>query len=128
MKRIQSVLIFIALSYGLAWTVSTPLWLSGGLKNPLFVLVSIAMMFTPAMAAIIASKIFEPDTHFLNAVGVTFPRGSVGPALAYSVAGIVLVLIITIGALVVAQVLGLFRFDLKDLSAFRALLDAQLNG
>jgi uncharacterized protein len=128
MKRVLPVLTFIVLSYALAWAISVPLWISGGLKNPLFMLTSVAMMFTPAAAAMAVSRLFEPDTRFLDAVGVALPKGSVGSTLIYSLGAIILMLIISLGALVVAEVLGLFHFDLKDFSAFRTLLDARLNG
>ena len=128
MKRFLAVLTFVVLACGLAWLVSLPLWLSGGLKNPVFTLIAVAMMFTPAVAAAIAGRLFEPETRFLNAVGVTLPKGSVVSVLIYSLAGIILMLIISLGALVVAGALGLFHFDLKTFSGFQALLDARLNG
>ncbi len=128
MKRFLAVLTFVVLACGLAWLVSLPLWLSGGLKNPLFMVIAVAMMFTPAVAAAIAGRLFEPETRFLNAVGVTLPKGSVVSALMYSLAGIILMLIISLGALAVAGVLGLFHFDLKTFSGFQALLDARLSG
>jgi uncharacterized protein len=128
MKRVPAILTFIALSCGLAWLLSTPLWLGDGLRHPLFMLIALAIMFTPAVAAAIASKLFEPETRFLSATGVTVPKGSAGRTMIYSLAAIVLMLIISLGALFVADTWGLFHLDLKDFSAFRALLDAKLNG
>jgi uncharacterized protein len=128
MKRVSAILTFVALSYGLAWLLSAPLWRGEGLRHPLFTLIAIAIMFTPAVAAAICAKVFEPEVHFLSDTGVILPRGSIGRTLIYSLAAILLMLIISLGALFIADALNLFRLDLKDFSAFRALLDAQLNG
>jgi uncharacterized protein len=128
MKRILAVLTFVGLACGLAWLVSLPLWLDGGLKNPLFMLIAVAMMFTPAVAAAIAGKLFEPEQKFLSSAGIVVAKGSWGPTIIYSLVAIVLMLIITLGALLVAEAMGLFQLDLKDFSAFRALLDSQLKG
>lgn len=50
--RILAVLAFCALACGLAWLVALPLWLGGGLADPLTPFVLPVMMFTPAVAAL----------------------------------------------------------------------------
>lgn len=128
MKRVFAVMTFIGLSYGLAWLVSLPLWMGGGLRHPLFMLIAIAIMYTPAVAAAIAGKLFEPEQKFVSSAGISVSKGSWVGTVIYSLAAIVLALIITLGALFVADAMGLFQLDLKDFSAFRALLDSQLKG
>jgi membrane protease YdiL (CAAX protease family) len=47
-----AVVIFVVVSFGLAWLVTMPLWFSGGLASPLATTLLVVMMFTPAAAAL----------------------------------------------------------------------------
>ena len=50
---VRSIVVFTLLALGGAWLVALPLWFTGGLANPWFTAFAIAMMATPAIAAIL---------------------------------------------------------------------------
>jgi len=128
MKNAVSCLVFICLSYGLAWLLALPLWLGDGLGSPWFLPLAIAMMFTPTAAALIVSSVFEPGTRFLRETGLAIEKGRLGVTVLYSIAGMGLAFLLSLGALPLAAALGLFTFDIENFSAFRALLEAKLPG
>lgn len=128
MKRVLAVLTFVAVAFGLAWLFALPLWLEGGRNNPSFLVISIAIMFTPALAAVMAGKLFEPQVRLVTALGIVPANGRIGAIILYSLLGIVLALVITLGGLVVGQVFGVFQMDLVQFSAFRELIVSKLNG
>lgn len=47
------VALFVVLACGLAWVVALPLWLDGGLANPVSALLLPVMMWTPAVATLV---------------------------------------------------------------------------
>ncbi|KNY07564.1 CPBP family intramembrane glutamic endopeptidase [Microbacterium sp. GCS4] len=53
--RWPAVIAFVVLACGLAWLVALPLWLGDGLAEPLAPLILVAMMLTPAVAALIVT-------------------------------------------------------------------------
>ena len=127
-KPILAVLTFIAVAYGLAWLIALPLWLEGGLKNPLFLSISIAFMFTPAVAAVIVGKLFEPQVRLVAALRTAPAKGRFGAIILYSLLGIVLALFMTLGGLLVGQAFGVLQLDLLHFSALRELIISKLNG
>src|SRR5690625_7569209 len=47
---------FVVLALGLAWAVCAPMWVSGqGLNHPLTQVLMVAMMYTPAVAALLVT-------------------------------------------------------------------------
>lgn len=128
MKSLQSVSVYVFLAFGLAWLIALPLWLQGGLRNPFFTILAVAMMFAPAIAAIIASKMFDPKVAALDALAIRPAKGSWGAIIVYSLLAIAGALAISAGALFVGQALGVLHLDLVNFSGFSALLQAKLNG
>ena len=128
MKRVLAILTFIAMAFGLAWLIALPLWMNGGLNSPLFLPISIAIMFTPAVTAVIVGKLFEPQVRLVTALGIAPVRGRVGAIVLYSLLGIVVALVMTLGGLFVGQAFGVFQLDLVHFSAFRELIVSKLNG
>lgn len=53
--RWMPVVAFVLLACGLAWLVALPLWLGAGLAEPLAPLILVAMMLTPAIAALVVT-------------------------------------------------------------------------
>lgn len=51
---------FVILALGLAWLVALPLWLDGGLGNPLAGVLLPAMMLTPAVAVVLVMAVLRP--------------------------------------------------------------------
>lgn len=54
-----AVIVFVAVSFALAWLVALPLWLGDGLAEPISVFLLPVMMFTPAVAALVATFVMR---------------------------------------------------------------------
>lgn len=54
-----AVIVFVAVSFALAWLVALPLWLGDGLAEPISVFLLPVMMFTPAVAALIVTFVMR---------------------------------------------------------------------
>lgn len=120
----KGILSFILLAYGLAWLVISPLWLSGqGLRHPLVGLLLPLMMWTPALAVLIVTRLISPPPEGLQrATGLVLGRGRRwGWYWLFASLGITLLVLATpfVGAL-----FGLYRLDLVEFSGFRATLEA----
>ncbi|MFE7195653.1 CPBP family intramembrane glutamic endopeptidase [Microbacterium oxydans] len=50
-----AMIVFVAVSFALAWLVALPLWLGDGLADPMSVFLLPIMMFTPAIAALVVT-------------------------------------------------------------------------
>lgn len=50
-----AVIVFVAVSFALAWLVALPLWLGEGLAEPMSVFLLPIMMFTPAIAVLVVT-------------------------------------------------------------------------
>lgn len=124
----KPVLIFTALSFGLAWLFALPLWFTGGLTNPFFTVFALAMMFTPAIAALIVVFFVEkhPDARSRRAaLGLGSVR-PVGRFLRYLALALVIPPALILAALVVGALVGVYPADFVNFSGFEAMLDSQL--
>ena len=123
--RVAPILLFIVLSYGLAWLAALPLWLHGGLAHPLFPLWVVLMMLTPAVSAIVVTKITEPGARPVEAFALNrwkpFKR-----LLAFGIAALAGSFAIHAVALLIGAGLGLYEFDLHRFSGMKELLDTKL--
>ncbi|PQZ57431.1 MULTISPECIES: CPBP family intramembrane glutamic endopeptidase [unclassified Microbacterium] len=54
-----AVIVFVAVSFALAWLVALPLWLGDGLAEPMSVFLLPVMMFTPAVAALVVTFVMR---------------------------------------------------------------------
>lgn len=54
-----AVIVFVAVSFALAWLVALPLWLGQGLAEPISVVLLPMMMFTPAVAVLIVTFVMR---------------------------------------------------------------------
>lgn len=122
-----AVAVFVALSFGLAWIVALPLWLSGGgLAHPLAGLILPVMMLTPAVATLVTVLLVQRPrpSSVPRYLGLTPLRpakrllGMLGIAFGVSV------LIPVLGVFLAAAV-GAVQLDLVTFSGFRQLLDEQ---
>ncbi|GHD83932.1 CAAX prenyl protease-like protein [Salinibacterium amurskyense] len=124
----KPVPIFTALSFGLAWLFALPLWFTGGLTNPFFTVFALAMMFTPAIAALIVVFFVEkhPDARSRRAaLGLGSVR-PVGRFLRYLALALVIPPALILAALVVGALVGVYPADFVNFSGFEAMLDSQL--
>jgi uncharacterized protein len=123
---IRPIAVFLAIAFGLSWLIALPLWLGDGLASPLFPVIAVAIMATPAIAALVVVFVVERPARKGVALGLrplgTAPRfiGFLALAIAIPVALIAL-------ALVVGSLLGVYHADLVNFSGFSALIDAQLS-
>lgn len=62
--------VFVAISYGLAWLVASPLWLRDGLRNPLTAPLGFLMMVTPAIGALVATLVVLRPAHPARFLGL----------------------------------------------------------
>jgi uncharacterized protein len=120
----RSVGVFLALAFTLAWLVALPLWLGDGLATPWFLLVAVAVMTTPAIAALVVVFLVEKPQHKARTLGL-WPLTPARRVLGYAALGIVVPIALVLIALPVGALLGVYPADFANLSAFRQLLDAQ---
>ncbi len=127
-----AVSVFVVVSFGLAWIVSLPLWLTGGAESPAYaLLISVlgsAMMFTPALAVLVVVLLMRvPRGERLRFLGI-WPLRPARRVVWFIVgAAFVPPLVVALVALV-SGLLGLVRLDLVNFSGFAEMLEAQLVG
>jgi membrane protease YdiL (CAAX protease family) len=120
----RSVAVFLALAFALAWLVALPLWFGDGLATPWFPLIAVAVMITPAIAALVVVFFVERPQHKARTLGL-WPLTPVRRVFGYAALGIVVPIALVLVALPVGALLGVYPADFANLSAFRQLLDAQ---
>lgn len=122
---VKPILIFLVLAFGLSWLVALPLWISGGLRNPLFPLVSIAMMATPAAAALIVLRWVDRPTSIPRSLGL-WPLRPVGRLLRFLGLALLVPIGVVLIALPIGALLGVYPADFVHFSGFTETVDAQL--
>lgn len=123
--RLGPILLFITLSYGLAWLSVLPLWLHAGLTHPLFPLFAVLMMMTPALSAVLVTKFTEPSGRLVEVFALNQWK-PFGRFLQFGLAAIAGSFMIHAVALLVGAGLGLYQFDLHDFSGLKETLDTKL--
>lgn len=123
----RPIAIFILLAFGVSWLIALPLWLGGGITSPLLPVLGLAMMATPALAAIVVVFLVERPAQRAQALGLR-PVGRVPRFLGFLALGLFVPVLLVLQALIVGTLLGLYTPDLVSFSGFRELLDQQLGG
>lgn len=117
----KAVIVFFVIACGLAWLVALPLWLRGqGLADPLFGLLATAMMYTPAIAALIV--VFTVQRPRPGKIGEYLGLWPLRPAkrtVWMSVAAIFGIALIIVAGVFVAALFGRIHLDLVHFSGFR---------
>lgn len=121
--------VFVAVSFGLAWLVALPIWLTGGPDSPelgwLVPIIGSAMMFTPALAVLVVVFAFKtPGRDRLRFLGM-WPLRPAKRVVWFTVAAVLAPVLVVALAAFVSSALGLVQLDLRDFSGFRAMLDEQ---
>ena len=119
------MLIFLAIAFGLSWLLALPLWLGDGLADPLFGVIAVAMMFTPAIAAIIVVFVVERPQHKARTLGL-WPLKPAGRFIGYLALGLTVPVALILVALPIGALLGVYPADFVTFSAFQEMLDTQL--
>lgn len=120
---IKGVLSFTLIAYGLAWLIVSPLWISGqGLRHPLALPLMTAMMFAPAIAALIVTRfISRPAGGLRDALGIRLGKGRRWGW--YWLFAWLAVPAMVLAAPFVGATLGLIQLDLSGFSGYRAALE-----
>lgn len=125
MPRIHTlpVILFIALSLALAWLLALPMWLDGGLMNPLAGVLIQVMMFTPAIATVIVMAIFRPvpKGQRLRFLGM-WPLRPVKRVIWMMVIGLFGPFVLIMASVAVAAMFGWVTLDLQHFSGFESVL------
>jgi membrane protease YdiL (CAAX protease family) len=122
----RAVTVFLVLALGLSWLVALPLWLSGdGLANPFLGLIAIAMMYTPAIAAlVVVFFVQKPRPQRIGEYLGLWPLTPAKRVVWLTVFGLFGAAMLVIVTTLVAGALGLVDLDLVGFSDFAALIAA----
>ncbi|MGW5875914.1 CPBP family intramembrane glutamic endopeptidase [Nocardiopsis terrae] len=121
---LRSIGVFTALAFALAWLVALPLWLGDGLTSPLFPLVSVAMMTTPAIAALVVVFLMDKPRQKAWTLGL-WPLKPARRLIGYAALGIFGSIALVLAALPIGALLGVYPADFTNFSAFQQALDEQ---
>lgn len=117
-----AVIAFVVLACALAWLVALPLWLGAGLASPWAPFALPAMMFTPAIAAVVVMLVFRvPATARLRALGM-WPLRPAGRLVLFLALGLLLPIVIVVVTTLLAGTLGWVELDLAGFSGYAAQL------
>lgn len=129
MKTIEPrpIILFLLIAFGLSWLIALPLWFGDGLASPPFLLsvVSVGMMFTPAIAALVVVFFIERPINKARALGIV-PLRPAGRLIKYLALGLVIPIALILIALPIGALLGVYPADFVNFSAYRELLEVQL--
>lgn len=121
-RDLRSTVVFTALAVGLSWLVALPLWFGGGLADPWFPLVSVAMMMTPAIAALVVVHFVDRPERTTWTLGL-WPLRPARRVLGWATLGAGVSIALVLVALPVGALLGVYPADFTGFSAFRQVLD-----
>lgn len=121
MKNSSPIALFAVLAFGLSWLLALPLWMGDGLRHRFFAPIAVMMMWTPALAALITSRLTAPRTPLVVSLGIA-PRRPFGRTARYAVGAMAAAFVLSAVALLIGQVIGVYRFDLHHFSAFEQAL------
>lgn len=119
-----AVVAYIVIAFGLAWLVALPLWLHDGLHNSLAQPLLIAMMYTPAAAALVVVLTIQRTrpASIPEYLGI-WPLQPAKRTLLLCVAGIVGGALLIVVGVFIAAALGVVRLDLVHFSGFRDIVE-----
>ncbi|SDT14425.1 CPBP family intramembrane glutamic endopeptidase [Actinoplanes derwentensis] len=122
----MSVAVFLGLAFGLSWLLALPLWLGDGLASGWFLVVSIAVMATPAIAALVVVFFVERPEHKAQVLGL-WPLKPARPLLGYAAAGVFGAIALVLAALPIGALFGVYPADIVHFSGFQQVLDEQVS-
>lgn len=117
--------VFVALSMGLAWLVALPLWLGDGLAEPFAQPLMAAVMYTPALAAVLVLFAMRPVPRGqrLRFLGI-WPLRPAKRVIWMSLIGLFGTVVVVVVAMLLAAVLGWLPTDFSGLSGYRLALES----
>ena len=102
----MAVLVFLVVAYGGAWLISLPLWLGDGLTSPLFLPIGLTLMLTPALGALVASRVVLRRRHLARSLGLV-PVRPWRRTIGYSLLGLVGLQVVALIAVLLGAALGI---------------------
>lgn len=121
---LAAIAVFVLATFGGAWLVALPLWLGDGLRDPLFPILTMAMMSTPALGSLAAMLIVERRRDVFRAWGIV-PIIRVGRWFAYLGLGLVVPVALVMAALVTGAWLEQYPADFAGAGGMIDLIEAQ---
>lgn len=118
--------VFVALACALAWLAAAPLYATGGLASPLFLPLSLLVMTTPTVAALVTVRWVDGERAVWSRLGAVSRGRSVAAILGWAAIALGVLLGAVVVALPVGAALGVYPADFTGLSGLQAVLDAQL--
>ncbi|PPF65583.1 CPBP family intramembrane metalloprotease domain-containing protein [Clavibacter michiganensis] len=120
----SAVLCFVVISLGLAWLVQLPIWFSGdGLSDPRFMLTTLAMMYTPTIAAFVCVLFVKRPANIPRLLGLS-PLRPVGRTLLFCAVAFLGIPVLAFLAMLLGSALGLIRLDFVSFSGLDAAMAA----
>jgi membrane protease YdiL (CAAX protease family) len=120
-RDIRSIAVFVAIAGSLAWILALPLWLGDGLASPLFPVIGVATMATPAVAALIMVFFVDRERPRARTLGL-WPLKPVRRLVKYGLLGIVVPIALALVALPLGALLGVYPADFVTFSGFEQFL------
>jgi len=122
--RWTPVVLFVVISFALAWLPALPLWLGDGLATPLATVWITLMMFAPTVAALIVMFAFRaPASGRARFLGL-WPLRPVGRFIGFLVIALFAPMAVVAATIAVAALAGWMTLDLVEFSGFAAQLSA----
>ncbi len=121
-----AVTTFVLVACALAWLVALPLWTGDGLASPLFPVLAVLVMWTPAAAVLVVTLVQKvPARDRLRALGVR-PLRPLRRTLGLTALGLVAPVVLVAAVTLLAGALGLVRLDLTGFSGFAEQVEGTL--
>jgi uncharacterized protein len=121
----RAVVTFLAIAIGLAWAVQSPLWISGlGLEHPLFMPLTFAMMYTPAIATFIVVLFVKRPSSIPRLLGLA-PLRPRRRTILLCLSALVGMPVLAFASMLLGSALGLIDLDFVTFSGFAERLEAQ---
>lgn len=123
----RAVIVYLLISFGLAWVVILPLWINGqGLNSSIAGVLLSIMMFTPGIAAlIVVFFVQKPRPNDVSRYLGVWPLRPLGRTLWMCVAAIFGSAAIVVAGVFLAAAFGLVQLDLVHFSSFsKTMADA----
>ncbi|WP_382304426.1 CPBP family intramembrane glutamic endopeptidase [Herbiconiux sp. UC225_62] len=124
-RDIRSIAVFVAIAFALAWLLALPLWFGDGLASPLFPIIAVAIMATPATAALIVVFFVERPSHRARTLGL-WPLKPVRRLIGYAAWGVFVPIALVLVALPIGALFGVYPADFVNFSGFEQVITEQL--
>jgi len=125
-----ALITFVAVSFGLAWLVSMPLWLTADVDEVSVLLkrvLPVAMMFTPLTATLVVVFVLRVPRHqWLRFLGI-WPLRPAKRVVWFAVVMMFAPLVLVVACLSISALFGWIHLDLVHFSAFQETLDTPLD-